>query len=69
VRARGIGAESPQDLHGQIRGLGAESPVFCGAAAKDAPKDSRLSAFRLFDFVVKILIFKRKIGGNLKFDL
>jgi hypothetical protein len=28
--AQGIGAESPQDLHKQIRGLGAESPVFCG---------------------------------------
>jgi hypothetical protein len=26
--ARGIAAESPQDLHRQIRGLGAESPVF-----------------------------------------
>jgi hypothetical protein len=26
--AQGIAAESPQDLHGQIRGLGAESPVF-----------------------------------------
>jgi hypothetical protein len=38
VRARGIAAESPQDLHWQIRGLGAESPVFCGAAAKNAPK-------------------------------
>jgi hypothetical protein len=25
-----IEAESPQDLHGQIRGLGAESPVFRG---------------------------------------
>jgi hypothetical protein len=24
----GIGAESPQDLHWQIRGLGAESPFF-----------------------------------------
>jgi hypothetical protein len=29
--AQGIAAESPQDLHGQIRGLGAESPVFLGA--------------------------------------
>jgi hypothetical protein len=46
VRAQGIGAESPQDLHGQIRGLGAESPVFfgqgiCGANSlteKNAPK-------------------------------
>jgi hypothetical protein len=27
-RAQGIEAESPQDLHWQIRGLGAESPVF-----------------------------------------
>jgi hypothetical protein len=26
--ARGIAAESPQDLHWQIRGLEAESPVF-----------------------------------------
>jgi hypothetical protein len=31
VRAPGIAAESPQDLHVQIRGLGAESPVFWGA--------------------------------------
>jgi hypothetical protein len=30
-RAQGIVAESPQDLHWQIRGLGAESPVFCEA--------------------------------------
>jgi hypothetical protein len=43
--ARGIAAESPQDLHGpathatwQIRGLGAESPVFFGFAEKNAPK-------------------------------
>jgi hypothetical protein len=28
VRAQGIAAESPQDLHWQIRGLGAESLVF-----------------------------------------
>jgi hypothetical protein len=28
--AQGIAAESPQDLHWQIRGLGAESPVFLG---------------------------------------
>jgi hypothetical protein len=27
--AQGIGAETPQDLHGQIRGVAAESPV-CG---------------------------------------
>jgi hypothetical protein len=27
--AQGIAAETPQDLHGQIRGVGAESPVFC----------------------------------------
>jgi hypothetical protein len=38
VRAQGIAAESPQDLHKQIRGLAAESPVFCGTAAKNAPK-------------------------------
>jgi hypothetical protein len=38
--AQGIVAESPQDLHKQIRGLGAKSPVFCGYAAKNAPKDS-----------------------------
>jgi hypothetical protein len=35
VRARGIAAESPQDLHEQIRGLGAESPV-CGVSRKGA---------------------------------
>jgi hypothetical protein len=34
VRARGIAAESPQDLHWQIRGLGAESPV---AVCRHAP--------------------------------
>jgi hypothetical protein len=28
VGAPGIAAESPQDLHKQIRGLAAESPVF-----------------------------------------
>jgi hypothetical protein len=39
VAARGIAAESPQDLHKQIRGLAAESPVFCGA--KNAPEDGR----------------------------
>jgi hypothetical protein len=40
--ARGIVAESPQDLHGQIRGLGAESPVFLpGRGQKNAPEDSR----------------------------
>jgi hypothetical protein len=33
VRAQGIAAESPQDLHGQIRGLGAESPV-CGVLCR-----------------------------------
>jgi hypothetical protein len=37
----GIAAESPQDLHKQIRGLAAESPVFCGVAAKNAPEDGR----------------------------
>jgi hypothetical protein len=38
--APGIGAESPQDLHGQIRGLEAESPVFfaCLRAKKMRPK-------------------------------
>jgi hypothetical protein len=30
VGVQGIGVESPQDLHGQIRGLGADSPVFYG---------------------------------------
>jgi hypothetical protein len=33
--APGIVAESPQDLHKQIRGLGAESPV-CGVSRKGA---------------------------------
>jgi hypothetical protein len=35
----GIAAESPQDLHWQIRGLGAESPVFLGG--RSAPKKMR----------------------------
>jgi hypothetical protein len=35
----GIVAESPQDLHGQIRGLAAESPVFLPVfGQKIAPK-------------------------------
>jgi hypothetical protein len=34
VRAQGIAAESPQDLHKQIRGLGAESPVFLPACGQ-----------------------------------
>jgi hypothetical protein len=38
-RAPGIGAESPQDLHGQIRGLGAESPAPARSAG-EAPEDS-----------------------------
>jgi hypothetical protein len=39
VRAQGIAAESPQDLHWQIRGLGAESPVFLpGLGQKNAPR-------------------------------
>jgi hypothetical protein len=37
VRRNGIVAESPQDLHWQIRGLGAESPVFCLESAKQSP--------------------------------
>jgi arsenite-transporting ATPase len=46
VGAQGIEAESPQDLHGQIRGLGADSPVFfCGlrkqSTEKNAPEDCR----------------------------
>jgi hypothetical protein len=49
MRAQGIAAESPQDLHRQIRGLEAESPVFCGQGicgansltAENAPEDSR----------------------------
>jgi hypothetical protein len=38
--ARGIEAESPQELHWQFRGLAAESPVFCPwfPRAKNAPK-------------------------------
>jgi hypothetical protein len=32
--AQGIAAESPQDLHQQIRGLGAESPVAAWAAMR-----------------------------------
>jgi hypothetical protein len=38
----GIAAESPQDLHWQIRGLGAESPVFLGG--RSAPQKMRPSA-------------------------
>jgi hypothetical protein len=36
--AQGIEAKIPQDLHKQIRGIEAESLVFCGTAAKNAPK-------------------------------
>jgi hypothetical protein len=34
--AQGIGAESPQDLHKQIRGLAAESPVSGASRRKGA---------------------------------
>jgi hypothetical protein len=38
--AQGIAAESPQDLHWQIRGLAAESPVFLpGCGQKNAQRD------------------------------
>jgi hypothetical protein len=38
VRAQGIEAESPQELHKQFRGLAAESPVFWpGCGQKNAP--------------------------------
>jgi hypothetical protein len=40
AHAQGIAAESPQDLHLQIRGLGAESPFF--AKQKCARKDPLL---------------------------
>jgi hypothetical protein len=43
--AQGIAAESPQALHRQSRGLAAESPVFCGCAAKNAPKFSFFAVF------------------------
>jgi hypothetical protein len=36
--AQGIVAEIPQKSHGRFRGIGADSPVFCGFAAKNAPK-------------------------------
>jgi hypothetical protein len=43
-RAQGIAAESPQDLHKQIRGLEAESLVFCPwiPRAKNAPRDMKI---------------------------
>jgi hypothetical protein len=58
VRAQGIVAESPQEAHKRFRGLAAESPVFCGTAAKNAPKlrtsnrflNSRLGLFFVFFF-------------------
>jgi hypothetical protein len=44
VRAPGIAAESPQELHGQFRGLAAGSPVFLPAAR--AKKGALFSYFR-----------------------
>jgi hypothetical protein len=41
--AQGIVAESPQDLHKQIRGLAAESPVFCGVSRKKCARRRSLS--------------------------
>jgi hypothetical protein len=41
--ARGIGAESPQDLHWQIRGLAADSPVFLGVLR--TPKKTRPTSY------------------------
>jgi hypothetical protein len=40
--AQGIVAESPQEAHRRFRGLEVESPVFCGYAAKNAPKIIRV---------------------------
>jgi hypothetical protein len=57
----GIAAESPQDLHWQIRGLAAESPVFCPwfPRAKNAP----ISVWKIPSFLLlnKISFFVRVV--------
>jgi hypothetical protein len=45
-RAQGIAAESPQDLHRQIRGLGAESPVFLDTRSASKKMRPKTGAFR-----------------------
>jgi hypothetical protein len=53
---KGIGAESPQDLHWQIRGLAAESPVFCPGAGKKCAMFSLVAALN----ATRFLYVKRK---------
>jgi hypothetical protein len=50
LRAPGIGAESPQDLHEQIRGLGADSPA-PALRAGEAPKIWRFFIAQLLRFI------------------
>ncbi|MDR1316465.1 MAG: hypothetical protein LBK13_06285 [Spirochaetales bacterium] len=54
--AQGIAAESPQEAHRRFRGLGAESPVFYGAAVKNALKLTKNEQIPLSFYKKRLLI-------------